>query len=487
MLFWLALFCASIIFVFKLGKNIFYTKLHNLPLPPGPKASWFGKVKLPTSFAWRTYAEWRDTYGDMIYIYIFGNPILVLNSAQAISDLLEKRSVNYSSRPIRTMVVELIGWDWLFSSMPYGNIWKQHRNLFMKYFPSNGFHDRHRSLQAEEVHTLLRNLLHDPAQFSYYIRRTSAAIIVKLTYGINIDQHIDEGGDNYVTLADKAISSLRSAGLFGSFLVDYIPMLKHIPKWFPGAHWKRQALEWRKTVDKMANVPFNIAKTRMAQGNTVYSIVGEELEAIASGRTDGDEILIRNMAATTYTAGADTVVSSITSLLLAMCCSKPEVQNKAQRELDQLGRLPVFSDRSQLPYIECICHELLRWNPVVPLSLARCVSKEDEYRGYRIPKGTTVIPNVWAILHDPSVYPNPFEFDPERFMDPEKNAARGINTFPDAVFGFGRRTCPGRSFAFDLLWIAVASILAVFDISPPLNESGQPIHLEPLFSSGLIR
>lgn len=45
--------------------------------------------------------------GDLIYIYVFGNPILVLNSAEAVTDLLEKRSGNYSSRPVRTMVVEL--------------------------------------------------------------------------------------------------------------------------------------------------------------------------------------------------------------------------------------------------------------------------------------------------------------------------------------------------------------------------------------------
>ena len=45
--------------------------------------------------------------------------------------------------------------------------------------------------------------------------------------------------------------------------------------------------------------------------------------------------------------------------------------------------------------------KLLRWNPVTPLGLAHYVSQDDEYQGYRIPKGTTVLPNVWAILHDP--------------------------------------------------------------------------------------
>ena len=45
--------------------------------------------------------------GDIIYMYTFGNPIIIINSAQAATDLLEKRSSNYSSRPVRTMVQEL--------------------------------------------------------------------------------------------------------------------------------------------------------------------------------------------------------------------------------------------------------------------------------------------------------------------------------------------------------------------------------------------
>ncbi|KIK71103.1 hypothetical protein GYMLUDRAFT_33229 [Collybiopsis luxurians FD-317 M1] len=482
---WLKLLsCAAIILGLKLAQNSLFFSKRSLPLPPGPKPSWFGfKVKLPSTYPWRTYSEWKDTYGDLIYIQVFGNPILVLNSPQAISDLFEKRSANYSSRPIRTMVVELIGWNWLFSAMPYGNSWKRHRNLFLKYFPMASSHEHHRSLQTEEVHTLLRNLLHDPAKFRHHVRRTAAAIILKLTYGIQIDEHVDEEGDNYVSLADKAMSSLSQAGIFGTYFVDYVPILKHLPSWLPFASFQKQALKWRVSVDGMANLPFNMVKRKTAEGNAPSSIVGEELEDIASGRTtEADEFLIRNVAATTYAAGSDTTVSSIVSLFLAVCLND-DVQRKAQKELDRLNRLPVFSDRDQLPYIDCICYELLRWNPVTPLGLARVVPEDDEYMGYSIPKGTTVLPNVWAILHDPNVYPDPLKFDPDRFLNPEENAAKGINEIPDAAFGFGRRMCPGRWFAYDTIWIAVASILSVYDISKPLNQLGQPIDIEPRYES----
>lgn len=65
--------------------------------------------------------------------------------------------------------------------------------------------------------------------------------------------------------------------------------------------------------------------------------------------------------------------------------------------------------------------------------------EDDEYNGYQIPKGITVIPNVWAVLHDPETYPEPATFKLDRFLNIEGNVSAGINEIPDAVFGFGRR------------------------------------------------
>ncbi|KAL0580370.1 hypothetical protein V5O48_001615 [Marasmius crinis-equi] len=505
--------CALIGLLVLAGLGLYATSSSSrLPLPPGPQATWFGKVELPRFQPWRTYAQWKNLYGDLVYIRIFGNPVLVLNSAQAISDLLEKRSANYSSRPIRTMVVDLIGWDWLFSSMQYGKTWKRHRNLFLKYFPMNNNAEYH-PVQTLEAHTLLRNLMESPENFRGHARRAGAAVILSVTYGITVDEEVDSQGDNFVTLADKALAGLARAGIFGTYMVDYIPILKHIPPWFPGAAFRRQAKKWRESTDEMVNRPFEVVKQRMvsasaarpAAGTASSCVVAGELENLAMGGRGESEKIIRNVAATCYAAGADTVVSALSSLFLAIALN-PEVQVKAQAQLDQVlgGRLPALTDRAQLPYIVSIAWiypsfvaemfeglhmlrgKLLRWNPVTPLGLAHYVSEEDEYRGYRIPKGTTVLPNVWGILHDPAEYPNPLSFDPDRYEDSEGNIRKGINNLPDAAFGFGRRMCPGRNFAFDFLWIATASILSVFTISRAIDENGNDVKPEEKYTSNLL-
>jgi cytochrome P450 len=107
---------------------------------------------------------------------------------------------------------------------------------------------------------------------------------------------------------------------------------------------------------------------------------------------------------------------TMTCLVMVMAMY-PEKQALAKAELDQLlcvTRLPTIADRGSLPYIEALIHETLRWHIALPCSessplsmrkfsasnanfagLPRRTAKADEYRGYHIPEGTIVLPNVW--------------------------------------------------------------------------------------------
>ena len=100
----------------------------------------------------------------------------------------------------------------------------------------------------------------------------------------------------------------------------------------------------------------------------------------------------------------------------------PEVQRKAQAEIDQVvgnSRLPDFSDQDALPYVQAVLKEVLRWHPVTPLGVSPChdifmaagdsnmitstggphrVTTSDVYEGYYIPAGSTIIPNAWYAL-----------------------------------------------------------------------------------------
>jgi cytochrome P450 len=78
----------------------------------------------------------------------------------------------------------------------------------------------------------------------------------------------------------------------------------------------------------------------------------------------------------------------------------PEAQQKAQEELDRvvgLDRLPEYEDRENLPYINALCKEVLRWHPAIPLGIPHCVTQDDVYGNYFIPAGSIVIGNTWSL------------------------------------------------------------------------------------------
>ena len=73
----------------------------------------------------------------------------------------------------------------------------------------------------------------------------------------------------------------------------------------------------------------------------------------------------------------------------------PEVQKKAQKELDEIvgpNRLPDFEDCEKFVYVRAVLMEAMRWMPVVPLGLPHRTIRDDEYNGYIIPKGTILNP-----------------------------------------------------------------------------------------------
>lgn len=183
--------------------------------------------------------------------------------------------------------------------------------------------------------------------------------------------------------------------------------------------------------------------------------------------------------------GADTTVSSNYAFFLAMTLY-PEVQRKAQAEIDAVigsDRLPTFADRESLPYVEALVKEVYRWHAVVPVVLPHRLTVDDIHNGYYIPRGTLVISNIWGMLHDPSIYPNPMEFNPNRFLPGE---GKPLQTDPRNIcFGFGRRVCPGLHLADASVWLTVAMSLAVFEISKVV-ENGVEITPEVDPSSGTI-
>jgi cytochrome P450 len=176
----------------------------------------------------------------------------------------------------------------------------------------------------------------------------------------------------------------------------------------------------------------------------------------------------------------------------------PETQARAHAELDGVvgrTRLPTFADYPHLPYIRAMVKELLRWRPITPITAPHRTTEDDWYEGMFIPKGTTCLPNIWHMNHDPEIFgENAEDFDPTRFLDAYESGdiAPGLTdlTKKDGHFsyGFGKRHCVGRHMANNSLFINIAVLLWAMKIERKKDASGRflPLDVDGWVDVGLV-
>ncbi|KAK0455666.1 cytochrome P450 [Desarmillaria tabescens] len=436
-----------------------------LPLPPGPPPKLLsGNIhQMPRTAPWATFAEWSRRYGSAIIHYrFFRRHFIVLNTVEAVLALLEHRSNIYSDRPTVWMLNELAG-----RGMAVFTISSQHPNhKNYRRLLQSGLNARavqvYTGILERELRILLDGLVSTPNNFSKHFRRNSGAIVLDIAYGWPVTSE----DDYFVSLMEEAFVLHRQLVQPGRWLVEVFPFLRFVPPWMPGAHFKRFAFSLRDRMKEIDQEPHKWAKEHMATGTAKESFTSQLLQPQDGHHVDGEEErMISWCSSALYAGGADTTVSIMLSFV-ALMMQYPDVQKAAQNEIDTvLGnqRLPNLGDQSSLPYVSALFKEVLRYSPAARLGLPHRVIEEDTYDGYRIPKDSTVIANIWAICRDPSVYHDPDTFNPDRFlsrheMDPRKLA-----------FGFGRRVCPGAVLAEASLFLNMANILACFDILKPLD------------------
>ncbi|KAI4552433.1 hypothetical protein MJT46_017084 [Ovis ammon polii x Ovis aries] len=166
-----------------------------------------------------------------------------------------------------------------------------------------------------------------------------------------------------------------------------------------------------------------------------------------------------------FIGGTETTASTL-SWAVAFLLHHPEIQRRLQEELDrELGPGAscsgvTYKDRARLPLLNATIAEVLRLRPVVPLALPHRTTRPSSIFGYDIPEGMVVIPNLQGAHLDETVWEQPHEFRPDRFLEP------GANTSALA-FGCGARVCLGESLARLELFVVLLRLLQAFTLLPP--------------------
>lgn len=460
--------------------------------PPGPKpVPLLGNVRdLQAKELWLPAMRWAKQYGDVVYLHVFGQGLIFVNSPEAANDLFDKRGAIYADKPQFTMVCDLCNCKNMVAFTPYGEQSKRQRRLMRKAFALPHIPNYYPLMETATA-TFLSHLIASPSDYLAHARRYGGSLTLNVVYGYEVTSN----NDSFLEMAEEAVAALSNeiASTGSIWMVDLIPQLKHIPQWaegLPGMSFKRKARVWKKMMEDFIDRPFEYVKNSLKSGTPKVSFCSTLMEDEAFVQSSENfEFDLKWTANSMYAASLDTTITTISHFLLAMM-DHPEELKKAQQEIDSVvgqDRLPRFEDRASLPYVEAILEETWRWGVPVPLNLPHKLTEDDIYQGKLLPKGSLIFGNIWAMCRNEQLYPEPDTFKPERFLekvDAETKRKRDPRNF---VFGFGRRQCPGNTLVDSSLWLLISSMIATLNISKPVDDAGNVVEPVVVFENPVFR
>ncbi|KAK9053948.1 hypothetical protein SSX86_025023 [Deinandra increscens subsp. villosa] len=452
----LLLFLASYLFTSQIRR-----KFSNLPPTVFPSIPLIGHLYLLIKpQLYRTLAKISAKYGPVLELQLGSRPILLVSSPSAAEECFKKNDIVFANRP-KQVFGKIIGVNYTsLSTSPYGDNWRNLRRIasieILSVHRLNEFH----GIRVDENRLLIRKLqsssspVHAKLMFYELTLNVMTRMISGKRYFGGDDRELEEEGRRFREILDEAF---LHAGV--SNICDYLPILS----WLGVKGLEKKLIALQERID----VFFQglIDQLRKSKGDGVVNRKKTMIELLLSLQESEPQYytdpMIRSFLLDLLAAGSESSNGTM-EWAMSLLLNHPLVLKKAQDEIDRVignNRLVDESDVAKLPYLRCIINETLRLYPPGPLLVPHESSEDCVVGGYKIPRGTMLIVNQWAIHHDPKVWNDPERFNPERF-DGLEGTRDGFKLMP---FGSGRRSCPGEGLAVRMLGMTLGSIIQCFD------------------------
>ncbi|KAH9058307.1 cytochrome P450 [Lactarius vividus] len=446
-------------------------------VPPGPRGlPLIGNALELRDKLWLFHSDCKQKYENVMYLSALGQPILVLNSLKAASELLDHRGAIYSSRPRLIMAQEIIAGNLIFALLSHvDDRWRRSRRAAHQCLTKAAVRDYHNVLRKEGI-LLTSAMLANPGALEKHFQRTATSATMSILYDYPTLESENDKNLNEI-LAYAECTSRATAP--GAYLVELFPWMLHIPERF--ARWKYEGNRDFTRFNNLFESLFNRVLSALSEGSERPSICASFFKD-----SDHNQLSCQEMAwlaGALFGAGAETTSTTMSWWALAMI-AHPEVQKRAHIELDTVvgrSRAPTFSDAPNLPYIQVIVKEVLRWRPALPFSLPHSTTEDDWYNGMFIPKGTICLPNIMQCNRDPYYGDDAANFRPERFLGAHGEILPGpAETHEEghSTYGIGKRACVGKHVANDSLFIYIATALWALTLERARDEDGNEVLLD---------
>ncbi|GAB6024061.1 hypothetical protein CHUAL_008774 [Chamberlinius hualienensis] len=474
---WLLLVVSILVFAIRYN----YTR-NRPPLPPGPFFTFPVLGHLPLLGKWPHLQMYKlaQRYGPIASLKLGSSFAVVLNDYKIIHQTFKLKGEIFSDRTLNnpfylTAEKSLAGTN--------GWQWAEHRKFFDKYLKKTGLGGSNYDEKIMEEVTCFLNQCEqrqkkddkngtEGIDFENDLAISVANNTCLLVFGKRFDYN-DPHFLNLLKNENELTILYNTSGIL--YFLPYLTKLLSLFLLAPGLKKLRQlAKEFDKFSESLVKDHL-FSTNKFVKDDYIFNFLEEKKRREMEGIEDKVFTYpwLTGILHALYGGGVETAFNVIRFAILAII-RQPDLQKKIHEELDRAigNRNVTINDRRLTPLTWATLLEILRITTPLPLSIPRSNRKEVVVEGYRIPKGSYIIPNLFYIHHDPKLWKDPFEFRPERFI-----VNGEVVKCPYLIpFGVGKRSCPGEVLGNAEDFLYFASMMQHYEFQSPIEIQ----HLPPL-------
>lgn len=396
------------------------------------------------------FTEWAREYGDIFYYRAAWLQVYFLNHPDLIEEVLVRNPRSF----LKDRVVRKSRWffgDGLLTNE--GESWLRQRKL-----SAPAFHRERITSYAQIMTGYAAQMLStwrdgEALDIQQEMMSLTLRVVVRALFNLESDS----------TQQIRTAMNLMMANATGIRM-----LLPPIARYLPTPQMNRV----RRAVKELDEVVYGI----IAQHRAANHDSGDLLSMLMSARDeDGSRMSdkqLRDEVLTFLLAGHETTALALTWTWYLLA-QHPEVEQKLHEELEGVldDQAPEYSHLAQMPYTERVIKESMRLYPPA-WSLARTVISDFELRGYKIPAGANVVMSQWIMHRHPAYFPEPEEFNPDRWLTEQAQKLPRFAYFP---FGGGPRQCIGSAFAMMEATLLLVSIAQGFRLQMAPEHQVVPV------------
>uniref|UniRef100_A0A1I7TAT9 CYtochrome P450 family n=1 Tax=Caenorhabditis tropicalis TaxID=1561998 RepID=A0A1I7TAT9_9PELO len=428
---------------------------------------------------YESFRKWTKQYGDVFTFWLGSSPYVIISSYKRMKETFIKDGETYMNK-VQLDFQRFIRDGNYGVAETNGLVWTTHRRFALSTLRDFGLGkdlmQEKILIEVEETFQTFDKNVGKDQDINERFNEGVANVINQMLFGYRFEKEKME--------ELKKLSELMEyqEQFFSSFRTNFQIFVPQLARFLPGKTFEEGISQWK--TDFFAFFDKQIGEHRKKidfDSDESQDYAEAYLKEQKKREAEGDfemfsDKQLSNMCIDLWFAGLSTTNITI-SWTISYVLHNPEVQKKIHEELDQMissDRMVTMSDKNDLPYMNAVINESQRCANILPVNLFHCTSRDTVLNGYSIQKGTGVLAQISTVMLDEEVFPDPYKFNPERFIDENVKLKKVEELVP---FSVGKRQCLGEGLARMELFLFISNFFNRYKVSaastglPSLDKS----------------